>query len=507
MKSNVRFATVLLVAFSVASAFAEKKVLMIGNSFSQSVLSRLPALAAANGEDLDISNLMIGGCVLSRHASNIVAYAKDPTFKPYGWPRYRNGKYVGQTKTNIPEALAADKWDIVTIQQGSSQSYVADSFHPWGDELVKTIRQYAPQAKILVQQTWSYNEYNRCIHDPYTGGPGWFNLDRDTMYRNLTSNYFAFAKGYGFEVIPMGNAVELFRHRLKSSNPAEDVVGRFPQPKVGWFDLIHLNDRGCDLQAYVWFKALFGRDPRTLPNVKDDRDRLLREVAFDVFSVPPLSLEPYPAHAGDYVWRNIFEGSLDDFKLLTDVPGHFRLDVPVVLSSGAVEFSCEKVRFSLAADGTATAIWKSLTGSVETNSWPNAATNPKKATLRILRTNGGTALWHFYVDGVELGRADTLRADARELDVQVAVGLDVDLDRLRAGRGEFLKVEVGTRHHEVHVAVEAGRNPLRERDDVGTEREVRHEVRVHDVEVQRLGAGRLRAQDLVSEPSEVGRQK
>lgn len=395
-------------AFLIPAARAEKKVLMIGNSFSQSVLSRLPAVAAADGEELDISNLMIGGCVLSRHASNIVAYAKDPTFKPYGWPRYKNGQKVGQKKTNIPEALAAEKWDVVTIQQGSSACYQADSFHPWGDELVETIRKYAPQAKIMVQQTWSYNECNRCIHDPYTGGPGWFGIDRDTMYRSLTRNYFDFAKQYGFEVIPTGNAVELFRHRQNSSDPSEDVVGCFPQPKTGWFDLIHLNDRGCDLQAYVWYKALFGKDPRKLPDAKDDRDRLLREVAYDVFSVPPFSIEPYPAHGGDYAWRDVFVGTPADLETLTVMPDTFRLDASVSVPSGSAEIACDGVTFALAADGTATATWQSLSGQAERKTWPKAVKDPKAATLRVLRTNCDTAaLWHFLADGVEIGRADT----------------------------------------------------------------------------------------------------
>ena len=98
-------------------------------------------------------------------------------------------------------------------------------------------------------------------------------------------------------------------------------------------------------------------------------------------------------------------------------------------------------------------------------------------------------------------------ADAPQLAVQVAVGLDVYLYRLRAGLGELLEVEVGTRHHEMHVAVEAGRDALRERHYVRPEREVGHEVRVHDVEVERLGAGCLRTENLVRQPPEVGGQQ
>ena len=105
------------------------------------------------------------------------------------------------------------------------------------------------------------------------------------------------------------------------------------------------------------------------------------------------------------------------------------------------------------------------------------------------------------------GVLKTHRTDALQLRVEITIGLDVDLDRLRAGLGEGLKIEVGTRHHEVHVPVEPRRRALCKRHDVRTERQVRHEVRIHDVKMQRLRAGRLRPQDLVPEPSEIGRQK
>ena len=95
------------------------------------------------------------------------------------------------------------------------------------------------------------------------------------------------------------------------------------------------------------------------------------------------------------------------------------------------------------------------------------------------------------------GGAEPERADAGKLGVEVAVGLHVDLDRLRAGGGERLKVEVGTGEHQVDVAKEAWCDAAAERDDVWAEGEVRHEVRVHDVDVQGVGAGRLGAADLI----------
>ena len=59
------------------------KVLAIGNSFSLSMMRELPKAASSfPGCELDIANMMIGGCTLRRHWSN-VEKAADPSFRPY----------------------------------------------------------------------------------------------------------------------------------------------------------------------------------------------------------------------------------------------------------------------------------------------------------------------------------------------------------------------------------------------------------------------------------------
>ena len=88
-------------------------------------------------------------------------------------------------------------------------------------------------------------------------------------------------------------------------------------------------------------------------------------------------------------------------------------------------------------------------------------------------------------------------ADPLELVMEIAIRLHMNLNRLRTSRGELLKIQIGTRHHEMHVPVEVRRHALTQGDDVRTERQVRHEVRIHDVDVQRLGGGRLRTQNLL----------
>ena len=100
------------------------KVLMIGNSFSICNLREMPNVAAAMDRKLDLASLYIGGCSLARHWSNTVASAANAELRQYRFDRTVDGlKTVENGKSSIQEALALDKWDVVTLQQASHFSW------------------------------------------------------------------------------------------------------------------------------------------------------------------------------------------------------------------------------------------------------------------------------------------------------------------------------------------------------------------------------------------------
>ena len=212
------------------------KVLMIGNSFSISCTRQLPQVAKANGHKLDLASLYIGGCSLERHWRNVEAAATNATFKPYRFDRFVDGRCIVEKATaNIPDALTMDKWDIVTVQQASHASWDPATYHPWGDNLVAKIRELAPQAKILVQETWSYPPWDKRLKN--------FGFDQVEMYARLHDAYAAFAKKYGFGIIPVGTAAEI----------CADRNSLFMKPDF------HFNHgEGEYLQALVWDASLFG---------------------------------------------------------------------------------------------------------------------------------------------------------------------------------------------------------------------------------------------------------
>ncbi len=242
------------------------KVLMIGNSFSIQMQAALPPVAAAMGRRVDICSLYIGGCPLKKHCENIARPETKPYTVNWTWNNKKDSdeapffsvladvksKKNGVVKkmANIPEMLRAEKWDVVTIQQASHESWRPESYHPWGDELVKTIREGAPQAKIVVQETWSYVSF--CPRYAKWG------IDQTEMYNRLHKCYGELAGKYGFDVIPVGTAVQLYRKSLPVRSTATEVGGDPVGSPKG--DSIHMNADGNYLQSLVWAGTLLGVD-------------------------------------------------------------------------------------------------------------------------------------------------------------------------------------------------------------------------------------------------------
>jgi len=261
---------------------AALKVLAIGNSFSVCTQCELPAVAQNLGCELDLVTMTIGGCSLERHW-NCMTNAADITYglqwnrcghakadwpelkalvKPLVRKHWKTGKTYKSTGANLEAVVKAVKWDVITIQQASHYSWQEATYAPWGDLLVAKLRELAPQAEIVVQETWSYT--------PWDGRLAQWKIDQNAMYAKLHDAYGAFAKKYGFRVIPTGTAVQLWRKELPvrytKNSFGGDVCGsaKFTQNAQGRWkpdgDVFHFNGDGNYLQALVWAAKLFDKD-------------------------------------------------------------------------------------------------------------------------------------------------------------------------------------------------------------------------------------------------------
>jgi lysophospholipase L1-like esterase len=277
----------LMAGLAVLCGFARAdgktvNVLAVGNSFSANALKYFSDIVTASGNKTVAKNAMIGGCDFERHMRHADAFEADAS-SPEGRP------YPG--KQSLKELLTQEKWDYVTIQQASPKSFKPETFHPHADRLIAYIKKYAPQAEIVIHQTWAYRDDH-----PYWGLT---NFNHDVMYKGVRAAYDGLAKETGFRQIPCGDAMEAARFDPAwgtfvpdaDFNPKAAVYPALPKNekrslhgsyswkkdaktgayKLGW-DKFHANATGEYLLGCVWFEFFFGQSavgnpfvPKTVP--------------------------------------------------------------------------------------------------------------------------------------------------------------------------------------------------------------------------------------------------
>ena len=221
------------------------KILSIGNSFSQDAQRYLHRIAAAAGESLKCVNLYIGGCSLRTHYFNILENEKKYEFE-------FNGENTGIHVT-IKETLMSDSWDYVTLQQASPDSGHWKTYQPYLSELVAYVKKYAPQAKLLLHETWAYDNNDQIKLEK----AGFANAE--DMYRAVVESYQRAAEEMqAFGVIPSGHAVD----RVIQNGIA-----------CPYRDGFHMSfGVGRYLLGLLWFCCLTGRSPYDIPQISTDRE-------------------------------------------------------------------------------------------------------------------------------------------------------------------------------------------------------------------------------------------
>lgn len=170
-------------------------ILSIGNSFSQDAHRYLHRIARADGVTLHTFNLYIGGCPLSLHYRNMLSEAPAYTLE-------MNGTGTG-FKVSLKEALLNRDWDLVTIQQVSTQSPLYDTYQPYLNQLAEYIRHCVPKAKLAIHQTWAYEQSSSRLQALF----GY--QDQADMFRDLKNAYQTAARDIHADyIIPGGEVIQ-----------------------------------------------------------------------------------------------------------------------------------------------------------------------------------------------------------------------------------------------------------------------------------------------------------
>ncbi|MEI8233829.1 MAG: DUF4886 domain-containing protein [Verrucomicrobiota bacterium] len=215
----------------------EVKLLTIGNSFADNATAFLPMFAASRDKQLRLFRANLGGHSLAQHVGYLNAVEADSN-DPKGYVYTSNDPATSDgRKFSLRMVLKGAKWDVVTIQQLSSLSYKPETYQPYANILIDYIHQYAPQAKILIFQTWAYSD----DYYPVLNVPG---LDQQKMYRGLKAAYQQLSSETGLPLIPVGDAFQKVR--------------ALPQPIViTQRGDRHANANGQYLAAAMFYETLF----------------------------------------------------------------------------------------------------------------------------------------------------------------------------------------------------------------------------------------------------------
>ncbi len=224
-----------------------KKILSIGNSFSEDATRYLEAMA---GGELFVRNCYIGGCSLKMHYDNIVADAAAYDYQKDG---------EGLHKIALSDALTREKWDYVTVQQVSAQSGIYDTYEPYLCELIAYIKEKCPTAEILFHRTWPY--------EVGSSNPGFVNYgcDRDAMYEAIVRTTDRVATHYGLPIIGAGDAVYKAA-KLSAFDVANGGVSLYRDTfHLGW-------EYGRYLAALCWYRFFTGKSAETVTLVPENTD-------------------------------------------------------------------------------------------------------------------------------------------------------------------------------------------------------------------------------------------
>jgi hypothetical protein len=271
------------------------RLLCVGNSLTRNATRHLAPIMQSAGVNYTGYVAYIGASSLAQHWQHVAAYEANPrdiAGRPYYHPS--TGDRIG-----LREALEMQPWDVVTIQQYSWISHDVTTYRPYARQLCDYIRRYAPQAEILLHQTWAYR-----VDDPrFADGQ----FTADLMDQQLTAAYRTVAGELGIRLLPVGDAFSRAAHHPvwtyvpdPDFRPEELVYPRLPaQPHslhVGWqwvktaqgkqeltMDGHHANVAGEYLGGCVFFEVLTGQSVignRYLPErLAADDARFLQSLA------------------------------------------------------------------------------------------------------------------------------------------------------------------------------------------------------------------------------------
>ena len=233
-KNRIRLGIVLFLttvsllpnASAEASAPKHVKLLATGNSFTHNATTFLPAIVKAGGDTLTLKQITLAGAPIEVHWRNAAAFQEGAT----------------NAQARAWAALKAEKWDFVTFQQSSMNSFKLETYRPFARQMYDFIKSQAPTAEVVIHETWAYREDDPLFKKGFT---------QQDMYCGLRKAYETIAGELGCRLIPVGDA-------FQNARADAEWKGVFPDPNFNYKNPVYpaLPDQTHSLiKGYAWIKS------------------------------------------------------------------------------------------------------------------------------------------------------------------------------------------------------------------------------------------------------------
>ncbi len=212
---TIKLVFALLILPANLSAQHVIRILAIGNSFSaDAVESYLSPLAQADGVELVIGNMYIGGCSLHTHWNNA-----EGNLPAYSYRKIVDGELIATENQQLITAIKDENWDFITFQQVSSNSGQLDTYFPYITNLLQYVKAQAtnPKVKFALHQTWAYESSS--THSGFVN----YNKSQEQMYRTIVETVNKVAEQTKIDIIiPAGTAIQNGRTSFIGDNFCSD---------------------------------------------------------------------------------------------------------------------------------------------------------------------------------------------------------------------------------------------------------------------------------------------
>ena len=218
-------------------------ILAVGNSFAVDAMRHhlYDMLKAAGYDNVLLGILYVGGCSLDSHYSYI--QSDSPA---YQLQINSTGKWTDVDGCPASRAFNQTDWDIVTLQQVSSDSGKADKYNRLQD-VINLVKTKCRGAKILWHMTWAYQS-----DSTHSAFPDYGNNQLQMYNAILNATRSKVEKNTDIKgIIPCGTAIQ----NLRTSSLGDTVTA----------DGYHLQDTYGDYTAALtWYCLLTGQKADTM---------------------------------------------------------------------------------------------------------------------------------------------------------------------------------------------------------------------------------------------------